>query len=507
MPNSVFRSDVGAPALEKFDRRALKIFQLESSKAWIDAYPHSMDDTCVTPEGTPGEKSIPVGDRTCPIRYPEGFTEYKNHPQPAFFIRFTLNSNSRLSPSRVLFEGLMDCFSINPRFKEFIMSFGYKNKEYDFAPPACRFRLLYPLSPEGCSIKGYECAYGLRYVADNGNPDGRERWSIRQYAVYQKHDPPCNQVIWVFVGIPKESSIEKHVMDHIRKHPFTNSMHSFALHLTLIEASIFAWRWYLNDMTERVQDQSDRITLADVAKDKIDGLPEFNIDFRDRQRLKTLEDAILNLEIMLSSTIGTISCLMDSLSKPMGQQNGDSSTEETLCNGFSEILNETKLYLTKAQVLEKRIQGASALLSGLLDYENAYSLRLLAEEARNDNMAMRNLTEKATKDSGAIKIITIITVFFLPATVVASFFSTQFVSISAHNLVLSTKWWIYFAITGPLTIFTLLVWYITSSTHVQDAVLHRLRKARLIRNLATDIPRINSERASSITSRTLGIPG
>lgn len=210
---------------------------------------------------------------------------------------------------------------------------------------------------------------------------------------------------------------------------------------------------------------------------------------------------------MLSSTIGTISCLMGSLSKPMGQQNGDSSTKETLCNGFSEILNETKLYLTKAQVLEKRIQGASALLSGLLDYENAYSLRLLAEEARNDNIAMRNLTEKATKDSGAIKIITIITVFFLPATVVASFFSTQFVSISAHNLVLSTKWWIYFAITGPLTIFTLLVWYITSSTHVQDAVLHRLRKARLIRNLATDIPRINSERASSITSRTLGIPG
>lgn len=100
-----------------------------------------------------------------------------------------------------------------------------------------------------------ECAYGLRYVADNGNLDGRERWSTRQYAVYQKHDPSCNQVVWVFVGIPKESSIEQHVMDHIRKYPFTDSMHSFALHLTLIEASIVAWRWYLNDMTERVQDQ------------------------------------------------------------------------------------------------------------------------------------------------------------------------------------------------------------------------------------------------------------
>jgi len=62
----------------------------------------------------------------------------------------------------------------------------------------------------------------------------------------------------------------------------------------------------------------------------------------------------------------------------------------------------------------------------LLDYENAHiatqnqnSLKELAEEARRENYQMRMLTEKSTRDSEAIKVITILTIVFLPATVVA----------------------------------------------------------------------------------------
>jgi hypothetical protein len=276
------------------------------------------------------------------------------------------------------------------------MSFGYKNKEYDFAPPTCRFRLS--KIGTGFDIKQYECAYGLRYVADNGNVDGKERWSIRQYAVYQRYDPSRSQNIWIFIGIPKGSSLERHITAYAMRQETSHPAHAFLLHLTMVEASLVEWRWYLNDITQRVQDQSDRITLADVAKDKVDGTPDFKIDFRDRQRLKTLEDSILNLHVMLESTMGTISSLSKHLSSVLSH--GEKEESALLFNGFNEALDESKLYLAKARVLDKRVHGASSLLSGLLDYENAYSLRLLAEEARQDNMAMRHLTEKATKDSG-----------------------------------------------------------------------------------------------------------
>ena len=66
-------------------------------------------------------------------------------------------------------------------------------------------------------------------------------------------------------------------------------------------------------------------------------------------------------------------------------------------------------------------------LSSLLDLGNGHSLKQLAEEARQENTTMRKLTEKSTKDAAAVKVLTMITLIYLPATVVS-------VCQSAHRL-------------------------------------------------------------------------
>lgn len=58
-------------------------------------------------------------------------------------------------------------------------------------------------------------------------------------------------------------------------------------------------------------------------------------------------------------------------------------------------------------------------LSSLLDLENGRALKTLAQDARWESQAMRNLTEKATRDAAAVKVLTIITLVYLPATVVS----------------------------------------------------------------------------------------
>jgi hypothetical protein len=50
---------------------------------------------------------------------------------------------------------------------------------------------------------------------------------------------------------------------------------------------------------------------------------------------------------------------------------------------------------------------------------NGHSLKALAEEARSENVTMRRLTEKATQDAAAVKVLTIMTLVYLPATVVS----------------------------------------------------------------------------------------
>lgn len=58
-------------------------------------------------------------------------------------------------------------------------------------------------------------------------------------------------------------------------------------------------------------------------------------------------------------------------------------------------------------------------LSSLLDLNNGEALRKLAEEARKENQTMRILTEKGTRDATAVKVLTIMTLIYLPATVVS----------------------------------------------------------------------------------------
>ena len=65
-------------------------------------------------------------------------------------------------------------------------------------------------------------------------------------------------------------------------------------------------------------------------------------------------------------------------------------------------------------------------LSSLLDLSSGYSLKELAEEARKENSATRKLTEKSTKDAAAVKVLTMITLIYLPATVVSVCLSIYF---------------------------------------------------------------------------------
>lgn len=69
-------------------------------------------------------------------------------------------------------------------------------------------------------------------------------------------------------------------------------------------------------------------------------------------------------------------------------------------------------------------------MSNVLDLGNGNSLKVLAEEARLENSAMKDLTVKATQDAAAVKVLTIMTLVYLPATVV---------SVSHHPVRLSRK--------------------------------------------------------------------
>lgn len=78
---------------------------------------------------------------------------------------------------------------------------------------------------------------------------------------------------------------------------------------------------------------------------------------------------------------------------------------------------------------------------------------------------MRELAEKNARDSSSMRILTIITMVYLPCTIVSNFYSTQFVSqvestTGETTLEYAQNAWLFFAISVPLTIITIFIWFL-----------------------------------------------
>jgi hypothetical protein len=103
---------------------------------------------------------------------------------------------------------------------------------------------------------------------------------------------------------------------------------------------------------------------------------------------------------------------------------------------------------------------------------------MLERQGQDENLIMRQLAEKSSHDSSSMRILTIITMIYLPCTIVSNFYSTQFVNSKESDsgtttLEYSTNAWIFFAISVPLTLFTILIWYLWVNS---DAIVGLVRR-------------------------------
>jgi len=268
-----------------------------------------------------------------------------------------------------------------------------------------------------------ECAYGLRYVEENGYGNRKDPWSVRQTAIYHKYEKEMGT--WILISPSKQAKAK--IIENINLEKLkTGVKNPFELHVVLLDTALANWRWYIKSLVEQVTEHSSRIVTATVGKGQL-GLIDFEINFEDRQNLKSVEDKILDLLTIFESTTDTISTLLEEYEY---MRHGSENTyRDPIVLKLRGKLREVNLYQKKAATLHKKIQGTASLvrypkhtrrpeiladkrkLSDLLNYENAKvaqengdSLKVLAEETREENGAMRMLAEKSTKDAAAVRL-------------------------------------------------------------------------------------------------------
>jgi hypothetical protein len=204
-------------------------------------------------------------------------------------------------------------------------------------------------------------------------------------------------------------------------------------------------------------------TNQDTAED-LDG--DFDLlKTTDRQRFRLIEDRVSDMFAMLDATSNILTSLQEKyhiLFLGHSEVSIAAIRDDPLAFSFQEKIREVTFLRQQLQALNDRVKSGVQLLSSLLDLKNGQSLRKLAEESKRENAVMKSLSEKATADASAVKVITIITLIYLPTSVVTNFFSTTFVNSQPGGggmyVTVADNWWILVAVAAPMTFLTGVVW-------------------------------------------------
>ncbi|KIW17263.1 hypothetical protein PV08_04454 [Exophiala spinifera] len=393
---------------------------------------------------------------------PERVADYTRTPPKfqAFFIRQSYSWGPLLVTSE-LFSGLLHKARLPQHLKSFIMFFGAREREVEISPPPLAFT---PLSIPGFPPdRGHQCTYGLRFVERNRHhhtSSPSKAWSLRQCAVSCRYGGKERGASWAFVTI--SADMQQRLDAAALAGNFRHKPDPFEVHQLLVDSAITSWRQYLLDLSGETDAHYTQI-LGTSPNDK--GPVNLHEAGR-RQDLLMLDEALLNALLAITATTDTSSALFSSWEFFVRDTSHlDPVYLDLVRRSFAH--HQRSLALLSAQVthLRTKLGGITSLLSSFLDLSSGYSLQNLALQAGEENEEMHRLAEKSTQDAAAVKVLTILTLIYLPVTVVSNFFSTSFVSSTTsadglEKISVTGDWWILLAASVPLTLLTIYIWLV-----------------------------------------------
>ena len=379
----------------------------------------------------------------------------------AFFIR-KRNSYSPLYITRTLFERLCEYAGVQPRFHDYIVYLGRRTHEIEIAPPP----LALDNGPGGTRKKEHNLQIMciVRFVESNMREEITDRssvWSIRQTAVFCGVGQDNSQVVSLFVSIsPAIEEILKSTWTHVEH----ASSSPFWTLLALYHFAVCNWRPYMVALASDVDKHETNLfaTTTDTAR------TDLNV-FEMRYDLLNLEKKVLTAKLAIQSTKADLDFLRGEIRARSSEHTEVDAKDRKFQQRFAESVRDLNVNLMRVEELRCRLQSIASSLSSYLEWSGNQNLQQLTLESKTEsenmrklNEKMKDLAEKNAEEAVTITVLALLTLIYLPLTVVSNFFSTSFVGLgSSSNRIFVTKdWWILFVVAIPLTGLTIYVWWV-----------------------------------------------
>lgn len=397
-----------------------------------------------------------------------------------------LVSDSALAPLELTKDALlriMTYHQVMPAYIDFLLAFGTQDEDRELRFTRFRTQTVLQNPVPGHVVadlhrsgRQHEICYNLKAVApkDRGKSQyDRDQWKIRQAAVYHRFDLGSGTALWI-VADPRES-VKKAVQGVLREGPIpSNANMAFATmpdafqssldtHLILVNWASTSWRWNIQSLEEAIDDMTRPMLLFDFKDSRQpDILP------RSVTLVQEYEDKVNETLMVLESNIKICTSLQTSYTDlvedenfPQNEKKACRSAVQKFSEQVQEYIFDLQMQADRARVLSKVASGRKTLALQQLQTQLAVKQEALAT-------SMWQFSEQGQKEAIAMRIITVITLLYLPPTFVCTFFGTDVIkyqdggqdAVYFSTAALKS----FFEVTIPLWIITILVVYIFNKT-------------------------------------------
>ncbi|EWY80800.1 hypothetical protein FOYG_16721 [Fusarium oxysporum NRRL 32931] len=338
-----------------------------------------------------------------------------------------------------------------PMFNHLIKKFDLKASAWDVA--SCFYDKDFDIESTYCAPftihnngNVTEVSYTIRYP-EFKSAEGT--WVIRQTGIYQKFNTKTLQNLFILFNPAPSTRLHQYAQVLASKGPQSIQQDSFWLHKELFRTYFPAWRLY-NAYLEK--------SLIPIANNAVATFIEelTETEYHHLTELAFLETRLVQVPAMLAASRDVLEGLV-CLCREMTGREDEKITEfsRSTLAVIQQHIRECAGYTRVADCLEQRVQKITQLLANTLSFRE----QLNAKVQNNSMLKLNNL-------------ITTLTVLYLPASFVASFFGMNFFDFDneSRQIVGTPILWIYFLCSAVMTVLTYVFYHLL----IQKAVLKRI---------------------------------
>ncbi|KAK1751005.1 hypothetical protein QBC47DRAFT_351783 [Echria macrotheca] len=361
----------------------------------------------------------------------------KRDPRCRFVFLPTASSVDPLEITPAALKRLLAYFQVFPSVLDFLYTFGPKNggeresTHFSGFRTEKTFRNIQPaleIPALGRSGKRYQLCCTLKSVALKSVDEKamiNKTWRVRSAVIYHQFDIEKGTQLWI-LGDPL-LGIHKLVQEHIHEQKnhsarfgtFEQAFNSsLQMMLHYAQWATEEWRWHIQSYEEIV----DKITqyyvlIPDDVTWERDGL----LYIQEREQYLTDSITCVESNIAVMKRLGTFyTDLVEDPSWPKSEVLAAKTNVKEFVAQLDEYMYDLEMQLKRANQALRLAKDRKDILIQHLNAQNA-------AKQESYTQIMWQQQHKTVLDAVAMKVVTVVTLFFLPMTFVSTFFSTDVV--------------------------------------------------------------------------------